>query len=54
MIVLTDNDIAILNTVKDKLTYIGIDLQWSGVTGYGLSVQAIARTIQELLEGVEE
>lgn len=53
MIVLTDNDIAILTTVKDKLNDIGKDLQWQGVTGYGLSVQAMSRTIKELLEGDE-
>lgn len=51
MIVLTDNDIAILTTVKDKLEEIGKGLQWSGVTGYGLSVQAMSRTIEEVLKG---
>lgn len=51
MIVLTDNDIAILTTVKDKLEEIGKGLQWSGVTEYGLSVQAMSKTIEEVLKG---
>lgn len=49
MIVLADNDIAILTTVRNELESIGKELEWFGLSE-GITVQAMSKTITELLD----
>ena len=49
MIVLTDNDIAILTTVRNELESIGKELEWFGLSE-GITIQAMSRTIEEVLK----
>lgn len=50
MIILTDNDIAILKSVKNELESIGKELEWFGLSE-GITVQAMSKTIEEVLKG---
>ena len=50
MIILTDNDIAILKSVRNELKSIGKELEWFGLSE-GITLQAMSKTIDEVLKG---
>lgn len=50
MIVLTDNDVAILKSVRNELESIGKELEWFGQSE-GITIQAMSKTIDEVLKG---